>query len=469
LKSTSSYWFRAGFYTIFEQLSVVLFGFGSVLILLRVLSKEDFGVWALFLTIAAFIEVARNGLIQNAFIKFITSLNPESPDFKDQYARINTASLFLNIIITLISISLLCVFAGALSLLWRSPQLQYMLYFYAISTTALIPFSQFTFLQQANLEFKGVFWSNFVRQGMFFTLVLATFILHKTTLFNITLFHAIAAIVGAFTAYIYSRKYIVLSNKIDFNWVRKLFNYGRFVFGTNMGAMLHKSIDKFMLGSILSTGAVAMYDLATRINNLMEIPVSATASVVFPQSSRSNNGNSGNVSVKELYEKSVAAVLTLLLPCIAFVFLFPEWIIWVIAGSKYVDAAPLMKITALYGLFLPFARQFGTIFDSIGKPRLNFYFVVFGAGLNLVFNYFFIHRFGTMGAAYGTLTVFVVTFILNQLILYKELKINILDIARYIGRFYIQIPGITGNLLSKALTHIQRKTASTPEPNTTKP
>jgi lipopolysaccharide exporter len=468
LKATSSYWYRSAFYTLFEQFSVVLFGFGSVMILLRVLSKEEFGVWALFLTVAAFIEVARNGLIQNAFIKFLTSLQPDDPDYKSQYATISTASLAVNVLLTMISIALLFLFAGALSYLWRTPQLQYMLYFYAVSTTALIPFSQFNFLQQANFDFRGVFWANFARQGTFFALVVAAYFFSKNSLFSITLFHALAAIVGAFISYLFARKYIQLNRQIDFQWVKKLLHYGKFVFGTNMGAMLHKSIDKFMLGSILSTGAVALYDLATRINNLMEIPVSATASVVFPQSSR-NNGSLGVGAVKELYEKSVAAVLTVLLPAIAFVVLFPDWVIWVIAGSKYADAVPLLRITALYGFFLPFARQFGTIFDSIGKPRLNFLFVIFGAGLNLIFNYFFIHRFGTMGAAYGTLSVFSITFVLNQIILYRELNISLLHTFRYIGRFYLQIPGKLETLYLKCLSMLQKKIHSTPDPKTTEP
>lgn len=459
----SSYWYKSAFYTLFEQFSVVLFGFGSVFLLLRGLSKEEFGVWALFLTVAAFIEVARNGLIQNAYIKFVTSLNPNDADYRKQYAAITTASLAVNVLLTLLSIALLFIFSGAMSHLWRSPQLQNMFYIYAISTSALIPFSQFTFIQQANFSFRGVFWANFARQGVFFILVVIAWLYSSASLINITLFHAVAAVAGALVAYVFARKYLVLSPHIDPQWMLKLLHYGKYVFGTNLGAMLHKSIDKFMLGSMLTTGAVALYDLATRINNLMEVPVAATASVVFPQSSRSSS-TGGLGEVKQLYEKSVAAVLTVLLPAIALILLFPEFIIVLIAGSKYADTAPLLRITALYGLFMPFARQFGTIFDSIGKPRLNFLFVVFGALLNLIFNFFFIKRFGTIGAAYATLSVFFITFVLNQLILRKELNVSTISTFKYVLQFYRQLFGKADTLFARLTTTVRKTIAQPAKP-----
>ncbi|HRI27135.1 MAG TPA: flippase [Chitinophagales bacterium] len=460
MKIQQSYWVRSLSYTLLEQFSAVIFGLGSVLLLLRVLPKDDFGIWALFLTVAAFIEVARNGLVQNALIKHLTSLNPDEPDFHRQYAQINTASAVINIGLTVMSIVLLIVFAALLSALWQAPQLKTMLYIYALSTTAMLPFSQFTFLQQANFNFKGVFWASFCRQGSFFVMVAAAYLLQAATLIHIAFFHAIAAGIGAAVSCGFAIKYMQFSQNVSAVWVKQLIRYGKYVFGTNLGAMLHKSIDKFMLGSLIGTGAVAIYDLATRINNLMEVPVTAAATVVFPQSTRSSAAG-GQGGLKELYQKSVAAVLALLLPAILIVLLFPSWIIWIIGGSKYADTAPLLQITVLYSLFLPFARQFGTMFDAIGKPRINFYFVLFGTLLNILFNYFFIMRFGVMGAAYATLLVFVITFVFNQMLLAKELKLQTAHIFTQIWKYY--------QLLWRALAHRVMAQTTPPQPKTSSP
>ncbi|HHS96114.1 MAG TPA: flippase, partial [Phaeodactylibacter sp.] len=213
--------------------------------------------------------------------------------------------------------------------------------------------------------------------------------------------------------------------------------YGRFVFGTNLSTMLYKTIDKFMLGGLLSTTAVGMYELAIRITNLIDVPSFSIAAVVFPQSARRSVG--GNTEgLKELYEKSVGAILAIVLPFILFVLLFPKIIVLLIAGEKYLDSIPLLRITILYGLFLPYAIQFGTVLDSMGKPKINFYLTLFGTILNIGFNYFFIKLFGVAGAAYGTLCTYCITFLILQFVLHRMLNVNMLNPFRYIFGFYRQ-------------------------------
>ena len=191
-----------------------------------------------------------------------------------------------------------------------------------------------------------------------------------------------------------------------------------------------------MLG-ILSVSAVAIYDLAIRINNLMEVPIAAMASIAFPQTAKKME-NEGKEAVKEIYENSVAAVLCLIIPAIIIIQLFPSQIIYIIAGNSYLDTVPVLRITALYGLFVPFARQFGTVFDAIGKPKISFYFVVLGAILNLIFNYFLIAKIGIMGAAYASLITLFIIFIGHQTYLYKHLNVSLKKIFIQIFLFYFK-------------------------------
>ena len=72
-----NYWIKSGFFTIAQRLSVPLFGVGSFLILIRSLSEEQMGVWALFLNVVTTLEVARNGLIKGAIVKYMNSSKEE--------------------------------------------------------------------------------------------------------------------------------------------------------------------------------------------------------------------------------------------------------------------------------------------------------------------------------------------------------------------------------------------------------
>ena len=431
MENKKSYWLKSGLFTIAGRLSVIIFGLGSVVLLLRALSKGDFGTWALFLTITAFVEVGRMGLLRNALIKFLADSESD-----EDYARISTASMVLNAILTIFFIILLCLLALPLSNFLQAPELQPMLYVYAITTTLLIPFTQFNSVQQANFDFVGTFWSNFARQGLFFIYILGSFVSGaEITIVGLAIFQVITAAVGAIVSWWFTRPYIKMSRTIDWSWISKLFHFGKFVFGTNLSTMIYKSIDKLMLGSMLSPVAVGIYELAIKITNLAEVPTFSVASIVFPQSAKAikTEGLSG---IKTLYEKSVGAILAILLPFIGLVLLFPEWVITIIAGEKYLDAIPVLQLTMLYGLFIPFAVQFGTVLDSIGKPKINFYYTLLGASLNIIFNYLFISNFGLIGAAYGTLTTYLLTFTIMQWTLYRELKVRFYNVFQHIFPFY---------------------------------
>jgi lipopolysaccharide exporter len=426
-----SYWLRSGMYSFMERISAMIFGFGSFFFLVRVLTKEEFGVYALFLTSTAFIEVARNGLIQNAQIKYLTTA-----DEKDK-STITTASFVLNVILTFFSVGVIFLLAELASRIWEASLLKPMFYIYTLVTILLIPFSQFNFVQQANLDFKGIFYSNFIRQGFLFLYIFTAFWFEfEILLLDLVWVMAVGAAFASLIAYFFVKNYLLLSSKIDWLWVKKLFHFGKFVFGTNVSSMFFKSIDQMMLGGIISTASVAIYNTAIRISNLVEVPTTSVAAVVFPESAK-KMALEGKKAVKELYEKSVAAIFALILPGLLFVLVFPEFVILVVAGEKYLDTVPILQVTILYSLFIPFQRQFGTVMDSIGKPKLNFFIIFTGAGVNVISNYLFIINFGVIGAAFGSLTSYFIIFVANQIILYKHLNIQTLNVFRNCIGFYI--------------------------------
>src|SRR5690606_14174195 len=90
--------------------------------------------------------------------------------------KIITASFTLNCLLTIFSIISLTILPFFLVDLWKAPQLHGMFYLYIFTTIALIPFSQFTFIQQARMDFRGIFWSNISRQGFIFSVIFISFL-----------------------------------------------------------------------------------------------------------------------------------------------------------------------------------------------------------------------------------------------------------------------------------------------------
>jgi O-antigen/teichoic acid export membrane protein len=414
-----------------QRVTSLITGFGSFFILVRLLSKDDLGSWALFASVTALIEVARGGLIQNAQIKYCATASTE------EYPKILTASLSLNVMVTLFSIIVLTASAHFMSVLWNSPQLETMFYLYSITTFILILYYQFNFIQQSNLDFKGIFYSNLIRQGTLFLFIFFAWLYeHEIKLYELVWMMSLGAFLGTVLSYFFVKNYWKITYKIEWTWVKKLFHYGKYVFGTNISSMIYTSIDQMMLGYLMPVSSVAVFNTANRVTNFVEVPLSSVAAIVFPQSAKRIETH-GKEAVTYLYERSVGLLVAMILPVAIICLLFSEWIIIIIAGREYLEAAPILQVIIIATLIQPYIRQFGTTMDSIGKPKKNFYLLVFIAVINICTNYLFISTLGLIGAAFGTLTALIIFLIISQIILNKELNIKFHHTFIYMWRFYV--------------------------------
>ncbi|MEO1260082.1 MAG: oligosaccharide flippase family protein [Bacteroidota bacterium] len=434
----TGYWLRSGFYTISEKAAALVFGFGGLLLLLRSISQADFGVWALFLAIVSILEVGRIGLLQNALVKYMSTIEEE-----EEIRRVATASLVLNGILTSIIVLALLGLAELMGAWMEVPALAELLKIYCMTTVALIPFFQFNYIQQANLDFKGIFWSNAVKGGILFGFILWLFLQDELIqLSHLAVCQIIAAAAASLVSWYFARPYLKFSSKVDRGWIIKLLRFGIFVFGTNFCAQLFKNTDKFLLKILPAGGlvAIAIYEAAIRVTNLIDIPTASMANILFPQSAR--RLADGKEAVRQLYEKAVGAIMAFMVPAIIGVMVLADWIVLIVGGSEYAESANVLRITILFGLFMPYVVQFGTVIDSIGRPQVNFLFTLLSLLFTAVSNLIFISLLGVYGAAIGTLSAYALTFVIMQIYLHQHLKVNPLRPFGYMIDFYKQIISI---------------------------
>jgi lipopolysaccharide exporter len=431
LLSKNSYYLKSGIYTILERILTLIFSIGSIIILFgKKLSVEEAGIWVQFVTITGLIELARNGLIQNGLVKHFNTAQ------KEELPRILTSSIGLNLFLTTISIIFLATCSGWLSEIWHAPILEEMFHLYIFTTLILIPYYHFQFIEQANLSFKGIFYSSLLKQATFFGLITYTLVGDVSiTLVDLVKIQMLSFAAGALTSIIFIRKYLLFDRGLDWTWFKTLFNYGKFVFGTNISQVLFVSIDQMMLGHLKGNIAAGFYNVAIRVSNVVDVPTLSVAAIIFPKSAKEMQAN-GKQALKNLYEKSVGLILALIIPVSLLFYFLPEFPILVVVGEKYRQSIPILKVTIFYTLLSPFTRQFGTILDSAGNPRLNFFFTLGSAIVNIVSTYFFINRFGIIGAAYGTLSTYILMLVFTQIVLRKSFNISTFNVFYYCIKFY---------------------------------
>ncbi|HEY0273112.1 MAG TPA: oligosaccharide flippase family protein, partial [Chitinophaga sp.] len=274
-----AYWLKSGFYSALQKFSVLLFGIGSVMVLNRSLPKADMGVWNLFLTGSAFVEVIRHSLIKNAVIKYLNSEDAAT------HAHINSAALSLNMIVTTLITVLLVAFIVPLSNHLNAPALAQVMFCFIPGLLLLIPFSHFEWVQNANADFKGIFWAYLVRQGVSFTLIVIHLLTgHQMTLTALIIYFDLGLLAGVIISGSFAYKFLQRRYIFEWGWIKKLWNFGGIVFGTNISSTLFRNTDQFIISSYIGPSAVALYGICLRASNMVDLPSQVLADILFPKS-----------------------------------------------------------------------------------------------------------------------------------------------------------------------------------------
>ncbi|MBU2045850.1 MAG: oligosaccharide flippase family protein, partial [Bacteroidetes bacterium] len=316
VENKSSYWLKSGILNVLQNMSGVLFGFGGFFFLVRLLSAKEFGLWSVFIATTTIFNVFRDGLLRSAIVKFLSGASDEDKP------KIITSAFTIDGILTAGMIILNLSIAHPLANYWNSPEIVEVFYLYNIVYVLSGVLTQFNCIEQANLRFDGIFVTNTINQSIFFAVVFICFIFNiHISLFQLVITQIVGNFICSIVAYFYVRKYLVFARGYFKEWINKLFNYGKYAFGTSVSSILSNTIDQQMLAGIISPIASGAFNIAVRIINLNDIPSNAIATIVFPQSAKRME-TEGKTAIKYLYEKSVGTILAILIPSIIFTLIF---------------------------------------------------------------------------------------------------------------------------------------------------
>ena len=429
----ANYWYSSGLLNFLQNALNIVLSFASFYFLVRLLTKQHFGAWVLFLATINVMEFARSGLITKSLITYLSASR------KRYHLQISSSSFAINIVLTLIIGACGLLISPLLGRIWDIPQLQDLMNIYLIAFAISCLTIHFNAIEQATLRFTGVFYASVVRQLIVFITVATCYFMHaELTLVGLVYIHVAGIILSTYFAWRYVHKSIKMKFSFDRGWSQKLLNYGKYSFGTSLTAMISSSLDQMILGALLATSTAGAYNIAIRVTNMVDIPTNAMATIVFPQSVRLQETTEQN-QIKRLYEKSVGAVLALLIPALLVVFLTSETIIRLLTNDMYPESAVLLRVTLLYVILIPFTRQFGTMLESNGKVKLNFQVTAIFVAINIGLNLLLISWMGITGAAYATLISYCLLFVISQVILRRTFQVSAFAPFRDAAHLYKRI------------------------------
>jgi len=397
--------FSTGFFHIFgSNVFNKVIAFLSTAVLVRVLTKSEYGIYTYSWNIYSII-VLFNGLGLVSALLQLCSERGNDPEYDSVVGRysVKTGLLFdilLGLVIVLVAIFAPLKFEGAGTILLL---------------LAVMPAAQFLFdliqsiyrAQKRNQEFSRLSMLN-------------AFFLFVFSVAGAFLFRERGMVIGMYlslvitTIYGYGKLGLppADSRQITGQDRKALLSIGTIsMFNNGISSLLYL-LDVFVLGIVAKEETIlAGYKVATLIpTNLIFIPQSLVT-YLYPYFAE--HRNDGRWCLKN-YKKVLTGIGSVNAVIMLVMCLFPKLIIRLFFGSQYLDIVPIFRILAInYFIGGTFRTIAGNLLVTQRKLRFNLAVAIISGVTNAVADYFFILRWGAIGAAYATVLVVLIASILN--------------------------------------------------------
>lgn len=379
------------FLSLASNIGVAAFGFISFFILVRTFERNIFGEWVLFITAGNFFEMLRFGITRTAIIRFLSGAKNE-----ERFQLIGSNWIIGFYSTTIIAVLIYLAYYLFSSVISASGYEIFFLWYPVLSFINLPLNSAITILH-ADQKFDKIFYIRMFQTGFFMLFLIINIIfLHWGLMPVLAVFLIKDALTSLFCMVLKwdGIQYILQATK-ESN--RKILNFGKYSTGTLIGSNLLKSSDIVLLGlsPFIGTLGVAMYAVPLKLTEILEIPLRSFAATAFPKISKASLENNTEL-VKKIYYAYSGGLTLILFPIVIIGFIFAEQLVYILGGAEYLETKTIFRFFCIYGLFISLDRFTGVTLDSINKPRMNFFKVVYMASANIlgdIFAIFYASKF----------------------------------------------------------------------------
>ncbi len=380
------------FWAAVDKALPLIYGFGYIFVVARVLSKTEFGWLAQFEIVYYFILMLDLAIAQTPMSKF-------TAETKDSVWAIPNG--FLLSFVVLSSCGIACVAAKDSLASWlNAPGLENIV----VSVPVLLAAGYFKTLSGQICVARN--WTGRL------VVIDAVYFLGSLTLLMIwssrgTLSSAMQVIrANIYLAAAASLVGVLMTSPVlkRVRWrlhrenMKRFLGFSRYSLGANFGAYLNGFVDVILVSRFLGTVPVGIYRAGKIIYRFYNAFSQAAQVIILPLASRFS-ASGQMASLRALYEKSIYFSYLLLLPLNVFLLLSADWIVALLYSGKYPEAVPVFRWLLVGAFFLPWGTVGINVLLGADKPKLSFRITWVVVAVNVVFSWFFIKAFGVNGAA----------------------------------------------------------------------
>ncbi|NQE53596.1 putative flippase AglR [ANME-1 cluster archaeon GoMg3.2] len=419
----------------------MLLGFVGRIIIVRYITQTEYGIYCLALVIISiFATISTLGLSEGS-TRYIAYFRGKKEEGKVKGIISSSIKIAIVASISLATISFFISDFISTSI-FHAPDLSTPLKIFSIAIpfTVLITVFISIFRGFDRVE-PHVYFQNILRNVLFILFLIAVVLFGLSFLGVIYAYVFSIAVTGiAFVIYMLKRSPLVIGKVSAGNpMTKELLFFSVPLLAVSMLMMVMSWTDTLMLGYFKTPDVVGLYNAALPLANLLLIFSTSMSFIYIPIITQLYAKHLID-DVKRNYIILTKWTLLLTSPIFFVFFLFPDVVLDLLFGSRYIGASVALQFLAL-GFFLNISLGFTyNLLIVIGENKFPMFAYVISAIINVILNIILIPPMGIVGASIASVVSVIISKTLNSIKLYTCFKVhpfakNYLKIASLLAVF----------------------------------
>jgi O-antigen/teichoic acid export membrane protein len=394
-----------GIWGLADKALPVVYGFGYVLLVIRVLPEEEFGNFVLLQEVFLIISGLATAFALQPLLKY-------AAEDQVDIASVVTTALWMNLAFILVSSAAVVALSGPVGVILHSPSLSPLLLYVPAMLAASFIRNFTLFLLQTRFRIQEVFWVDAVH---FLGAPLLVWVYSRMHFFDsaldLVVINIISLSASSLTGLALARSMIRFTVSPHLEDQRKMWKYGTYSLGGIVSYLAYTKADTFILAAFTGPIQVAVYNSAKVFTRVYDMANQVVQMFVLPAVSRlSSQGEFQRL--KALVEKAIMFSTVGMIPVFLLLLLGPSLLVQILYSGRYAGAIPILQVLSLLSLVIPLLAVGSNTLLGLGHARLNFLIGLQMLAISIAAYFVLVPRLGPIGAAIGyVVATYIITWI----------------------------------------------------------
>ncbi len=378
--------------------SSALLQFIAGILVIRLLSKDEFGLISLGYVIVTILSMVSSLGLVNGVPRFLAKCRAIDKDYN--YSSIAGAALSISLIVSIVISIMLIVGAEKLASLLSKPDLAYLVRVFSMMIPALVLIMILTAIFRGIGKVKPKIIFQDITSNLLRLIFVMAIVIIGQHYIGVIFAYVASAILTAALYFSYARKKISLKFTLKATGTKNLLIFSVNLLGLSLIALLMDKVAALMLGYFQSSEQVALYSVPLRLALMLQIPLQAMSFLYLPFATTLYESHKHN-ELQSLYLRVTKWTCFIAMPIFLAFFIIPEFIVVLLFGAKYVESAPVLQVLAAGFFFNTLFGLNGQTLMSFGRTREIMIATISGLCLNVLSGMLLMPTFGALGAAFS--------------------------------------------------------------------